>query len=672
MGQAARTCGARSSGVVSLPVLGGGPGPRKSRNGPRRAVVLALLHVVMGVHVLLWLAFGMTVSPIEPSETMYTLNRGEVNAGFVFFATAIAATFVFGRFVCGWGCHIVALQDLCAWAMRRVRIRPKPFRSRLLVLAPLALAIYMFIWPTFHREVLTPGLRWVGVGVPAWLGESGPRPEFHAAFIVRDFWATFPPWYVAAPFLAVCGFATVYFLGSKGFCTYGCPYGGFFGPADLVSAGRILVNDDCEQCGHCTAACTSNVRVHEEVRDFGMVVDPGCMKCLDCVSVCPNNALRFGFAMPPVLNARARRGTRRSRPSYDLTLRQEASIAAVGVVLFLGFRGMFDLVPMLMAMGLASIGAFAAWKLVAMTRIPNVRLQNLQLRYRGRLTAAGWVFIPSALLLLSAGGWGGMVRYHLWRGAMLDGAVPIPAAQYLAPDYKAPAGVAATAREAIRHLELADAPTRGGMGWTLNPDASLKLASLHAILGRFDRAAERLDRVVRAREPSEELLVYYVQVLLRSGATPQRAAEAITPFSTSGGALAILAGIEAGRRNTSEALTLAREAMSKGIGRVDGLVVVGGLLVEAGEYEAAVSAYRRATELNPKSGALRAHLGLGLFAAGRPEEGLAVIDEGVGIEPENPSLRRLKAEMLSSMGRTDEAERERARAVELELHRGGP
>ena len=39
--------------------------------------------------------------------------------------------------------------------------------------------------------------------------------------------------------------------------------------------------------------CTSNVRVHEEIREYGGVVDPGCMKCLDCVSVCPNDALSY-------------------------------------------------------------------------------------------------------------------------------------------------------------------------------------------------------------------------------------------------------------------------------------------------------------------------------------------------------------------------------------------
>ena len=36
----------------------------------------------------------------------------------------------------------------------------------------------------------------------------------------QSFWETFPTWPVAVVTLAVCGFASVYFLGAKGFCTY--------------------------------------------------------------------------------------------------------------------------------------------------------------------------------------------------------------------------------------------------------------------------------------------------------------------------------------------------------------------------------------------------------------------------------------------------------------------
>ncbi|MCC6661130.1 MAG: 4Fe-4S binding protein [Phycisphaerales bacterium] len=591
-----RTCGKEAKGGgLSLPVLA--PKPRRSKAGPRRAAVLTLLYVVMIGHFLLWLRYGMTLSPIEPSESMSTLNRGEVNAGFVFFTLAILATLVFGRFVCGWGCHIVALQDLCGWAMKKARIRPKPMRTRLLVLAPLALALYMFVWPTFHREVLTPILSAAIGGVPAWLGDSGPRPEFRNAFMVQDFWATFPPWYIAVPFLAVCGFACVYFLGNKGFCTYGCPYGGFFGVADRFAPGRIIVNEDCEQCGHCTAACTSNVRVHEEVRDFGMVVDPGCMKCLDCVSVCPNHALRFGFTAPAAGSARVKRARHGRRTNYDLTLRAEIVLGILGVALFAGFRGMFDLVPMLMAMGLAGIGVFLAWKLGSMLVTQNVRLQNLQLRRRGRVTALGAVFVPVAALFLAAGVWGAVVQYHLRRALVLDSTVAVPATAYLAAGYTAGPGTASAAAAAIGHLERADAVAEGGYGWSLSPDLLLRLASLRAITGDFSGASRAMQRAIVARRPSDELRAYATQLFVRAGAA----------------------------------------------------------LVEGNRLPEAVAAYRGASDLNPASGPLRAQYGLALLAAGGTAAGLAAIDDAIRLEPANPQWPLAKAGILDSLGRHEEA-----------------
>ncbi|MCP3902044.1 MAG: hypothetical protein GY715_00285, partial [Planctomycetes bacterium] len=132
-------------------------------------------------------------------------------------------------------------------------------------------------------------------------------------FMTDDFWERFPAWPIALLTFAVCGFLIVYLLGNKGFCTYGCPYGGIFGVADQVAPGRILVTDACEGCGHCTATCTSNVRVHEEVRTWGMVVDPGCMKCMDCVDVCPKDALHFGFGTPAIARGRPRQTPARRR-----------------------------------------------------------------------------------------------------------------------------------------------------------------------------------------------------------------------------------------------------------------------------------------------------------------------------------------------------------------------
>src|SRR5262245_46081582 len=103
-----------------LPVIGVGSlsAVRKSKRGKWRAAVLVTVHALVAFHIAHFLATGRSLSPVEPSESMYTLELGYVNCGFIFFTVALAGTLVFGRFFCGWGCHIVALQDLCAWIMK--------------------------------------------------------------------------------------------------------------------------------------------------------------------------------------------------------------------------------------------------------------------------------------------------------------------------------------------------------------------------------------------------------------------------------------------------------------------------------------------------------------------------------------------------------------------------
>jgi polyferredoxin len=121
---------------IELPVLkNSAPGSsdiRASNVSRWRAAALLALTALMIAHVVQWRLTGRTVSPIEPSEAMHTLQNGAINAGFVFFSLAILATLIFGRFVCGWGCHVLALQDFCAWLLKKFGLTPKPFRSRLL------------------------------------------------------------------------------------------------------------------------------------------------------------------------------------------------------------------------------------------------------------------------------------------------------------------------------------------------------------------------------------------------------------------------------------------------------------------------------------------------------------------------------------------------------------
>lgn len=444
---------------------------RHSRTARWRAFALIMVNVLMAIHIIQWAVMGYTVSPIEPSEAMYTLQNGYVNAGAIFFGLAILATLVLGRFVCGWGCHVVSLQDFCAWLLKKFGLTPKPFRSRVLVYVPLIVALYMFVWPTVLRFFTKPK------GQPQF-------PEFTNHLMTTEFWATFPPVAVAIPFLFICGFVTVYFLGSKGFCTYGCPYGGFFGVADKIAPGRIRVTDACNNCGHCTAVCTSNVIVHAEVKEHGMVVDPGCMKCMDCVSVCPNDALYFGFGKPSL-------GVESTRkPTFSLTWPEEILTATFFALSYFAVWNVYQLVPMLMALGIAAVTTFVAFRLYRLVFTQNSAFYGSSLRKAGKFTTAGLAFAAFAILWIGVVIQSGVVRYFERSGNASFEALTIPdelglakadASEWLSPADRANINLG---RDAFT--------TASSIGFFTNKEALSKHAWLEHLAGNTDVAIDRL------------------------------------------------------------------------------------------------------------------------------------------------------------------------------------
>jgi ferredoxin/Flp pilus assembly protein TadD len=448
-------CGPQSTASASAPAR-----PNYAR---RRAWVLGAVHAAILAHVLHWLWSGSTLSPLEPSEATDLAEHGRINAGAVFFALAIGVTALFGRWFCGWACHLVALQDGARWLLLRAGVRPRAIQLGVLGLVPLVACVYMFLGPWLYR---------------LWQGQSVPT---HLALYTEEFWVTFPGATMAVVTFLVTGAGMVYFLGSKGFCTYACPYGAIFGVVDQLAPQRIRVTDACQQCGKCTVACSSNVRVHQEVRDFGAVIDPGCMKCLDCVSACPNDALYVGFGAPALWTARrAPAPAKSSRSDSDAArwLLSAAFVFGLFTVLFShkqlfsfsehggfavaiaagslavawifrgkstrsggpalaeeglvggsylvalhvlrGYRPLagFDAwlaerapwtsalelgegIPLLLALGLAGLVAYGVLLLVRLALRSEVALQAHVLRASGRVTRSGYVFAASMVAVLA-------------------------------------------------------------------------------------------------------------------------------------------------------------------------------------------------------------------------------------------------------------------------------
>jgi len=67
-------------------------------------------------------------------------------------------------------------------------------------------------------------------------------------------------------------------------CRYLCPYGALLGALSWLSPIKITRNkNSCIDCGLCTKACPSLIKVHKAFK----VNSDECMSCLRCVAVCP-------------------------------------------------------------------------------------------------------------------------------------------------------------------------------------------------------------------------------------------------------------------------------------------------------------------------------------------------------------------------------------------------
>lgn len=618
-----------------------------------RIATLVGVHLLFVAHFVHWKLKGRTLAPLEFNEVLYTIHQGIVTAGFVLMAVVMVATLLFGRFFCSWGCHILALQDAAGWIMDRLRITRRPIRSRTLIWVPIAVMFHLFIWPQILQL-------WHGVEAQAMhvVQAGGSR---WSSFTTDDMWRNLPPPGVAVLTFFVCGFLIVYLLGSRGFCFQACPYGALFGIADQLAPGRIVLARDCSQCGLCTQVCSSDILVHRELQLHGMVTNPRCLKDLDCVAVCPENAVQFGFRKPPLFRKGHPMGAYGGR--FSNTLGEDLFLAAAFLLAMPVYRGLYDKVPFLLAVALALCSAYlllVGWRLL---RRNVLQVRGIVLKMDRALRPAGVAAMACIVLMAGLLAHSAVVQYHTMAGRAHFRHI---AQQQAAPiDHR-------VLDKAIGHYEsalslgfLRPADQRQELASLLlqRGDATGAAALLQGILAEDPshmEARHRLAGIVAAQGDMDAAVRHWEQVLAsgreRSGG---RSRELI------GRSALDLGAAHAGRGD----LPRARMAYLKGLERVPGevplLVALGGVESRMGMDADAVAHFEEALRTGGATPMLHNNLGALYLRMGNDGKALHHFMGLAELRPDDARARYTVGVLLARSGRHRQAEEHLVRAVQL-------
>ncbi len=639
------------------------------------AACLIAVYLLMALHFVHWKLAGKTVAPVEPSEMFDTLHLGVVTIGFLFMLGVVVATAIAGRFFCGWGCHILALQDLCAWLLAKLKIPTKPVRSRILAWIPPLAALYLFVWPQVQRLL---------AGNPLPVLHIVTDPDGWTSLTTDDLMRSFPgPWMTAVT-LGVCGFAIVYFLGSRSFCRYACPYGAIFAAAERAAPLRVVAGPgECSQCGLCISSCKSNVRVIEEVRQHGAVVDPSCFRDMDCVSVCPTNALRLGWAEPPVLRKPEKR--RPAKKPYDFTRGEDALMGLVFLATLPIVRDLYGAVSFLLALAICSLLAYAGVVGLRLIVRERVVVGRHALKAHGTLTPRGRFAAATVAALAGLVVHSGFIQFQVTAGEMAlrranetsvaraRGAVASEHRADLSPLVEANGDLLA----AIHYFERA---SRWGL---VRPRSlSLQLAALQLRAGSPIEAHKELNELLIAYPADAESRLLAARAWMADNhpaiarqhleGIVAAAADAKTAAArrTLAAAYSTLGDMAAGEGRRAEALRCFDEALAANPRDGGALMGRGMLLAALGRFADAADCFRQVLDLDSLSPEAHNNLAATLIHLERRDEALAHYERAAELAPDSFVAKVNAGQLLLEAGRLDDAEQAFQRALALQPEDG--
>ena len=223
--------------------------------------------------------FPVIMNYMSPYVIIDGAFQGVIAGSLIFFAALFISSLFVGRLWCSWGCPAAGLQEACtivnSKAVQRKRLD----------------WIKWIIWVLWLAVIILGFINAGGFSRvdPLHLTESGVSVD--------------EPWKYITYFVVVgLIFLLAVSTGKRAFCHAGCWM------APFMIAGRKVRNvlntpalrltaatEKCINCKKCTAACTMSLDVNEMVQRGNMEISE-CILCGECIDVCPENVIRYGFS----------------------------------------------------------------------------------------------------------------------------------------------------------------------------------------------------------------------------------------------------------------------------------------------------------------------------------------------------------------------------------------